>query len=75
MNFTANPLEREMKRRPRPQAPRPDEPPEGSRCCGCPYWRGIPCGGAVPLPGFFRTSGHFVPKVGGAPEKYDVQKL
>lgn len=37
MNFTANPLEREMKRRPRPQAPRPDKPPEGSRCCGCPY--------------------------------------
>ena len=44
MNFTANPLEREMKRRPRPQPPRPDKPPEGSRCCGCPYWRGIPCG-------------------------------
>ena len=44
MNFTANPLEREMKRRPRPQAPRPEQPPRGSRCSGCPYWRGIPCG-------------------------------
>lgn len=29
MNFTANPLEREMKRRPRPQALRPDKPPRG----------------------------------------------
>ncbi len=44
MNFTANPLEREMTRRPRPQAPRLEQPPKGSRCCGCPYWRGIPCG-------------------------------
>ncbi|USF26494.1 hypothetical protein N510_001422 [Firmicutes bacterium ASF500] len=44
MNFTSNPLEREMKRRPRPRAPRPEQPPRGSRCCGCPYWRGIPCG-------------------------------
>ena len=44
MNFTSNPLEREMKRRPRPRAPRPEQPREGSRCRGWPYWRGIPCG-------------------------------
>ena len=47
MNFTSNPLEREMKRRPRPRAPRPEQPREGSRCCGCPYWRGIPCGSCL----------------------------
>ena len=28
MNFTSNPLEREMKRRPRPRAPRPEKPRE-----------------------------------------------
>lgn len=43
MNFTTNPLEREMKRLPRPRAPRPEQPPKGSLCSGCPYWRGIPC--------------------------------
>lgn len=51
MNFTANPLEREMKRRPRPQAPRPELPPRGSRCSGCPYWRGI-----LLLPGAFEQA-------------------
>lgn len=44
MNFTDNPLETLMKRPPRPQAPRPEKPPAGSRCAGCPYWRGLPCG-------------------------------
>ena len=26
-----------------PQAPAPAKPPRGSRCSGCPYWRGIGC--------------------------------
>ncbi len=43
MNFTDNRLEREMKRRPRQDAPVPPQAPCGSRCAGCPYWRGIRC--------------------------------
>ena len=36
MNFTNSPYEKMMKQRPRPLA-------RGSRCSGCPYWRGIGC--------------------------------
>ena len=43
MNFTDNRLEREMKHRPRQDAPVPPQAPCGSRCAGCPYWRGIRC--------------------------------
>ena len=35
--------EKMMQQKPRPQAPAPAKPPRGSRCSGCPYWRGIGC--------------------------------
>ena len=41
MRFTNSPFEKMMKQKPRPQAPAPAKPPRGSRCSGCPYWRGI----------------------------------
>lgn len=43
MNFTNNPYEKMMKQRPRPMAPAVPKAPRGSRCSGCPYWRGIGC--------------------------------
>ena len=43
MNFTSSPFERMMKEKPRPISPAPAKPPRGSACCGCSYWRGIPC--------------------------------
>ena len=43
MRFTDSPFEKMMKQKPRPQAPSPAKPPRGSRCSGCPYWRGIGC--------------------------------
>ena len=43
MNFTNSPYEKMMKQRPRPLAPSVPKAPKGSRCSGCPYWRGISC--------------------------------
>ena len=43
MNFTNNPYEKMMKQKPRPLAPSIPTAPKGSRCSGCPYWRGISC--------------------------------
>ena len=43
MNFTNNRYEKMMKQRPRPTAPAVPKAPRGSRCSGCPYWRGIGC--------------------------------
>ena len=43
MNFTNNPFEKMVKRPPRQQPPSAEQPPRGSRCSGCPYWRGIGC--------------------------------
>ena len=43
MRFTNSPYEKMMQQKPRPQAPAPAKPPRGSRCSGCPYWRGIGC--------------------------------
>ena len=43
MNFTNSPYEKMMKQRPRPMAPSVPKAPRGSRCSGCPYWRGIRC--------------------------------
>lgn len=40
MNFTNNPYEKMMKQKPRPLAPSIPKAPKGSRCSGCPYWRG-----------------------------------
>lgn len=41
--FAQCPYEKMMQQKPRPQAPTPAKPPRGSRCSGCPYWRGIGC--------------------------------
>ena len=43
MRFTDSPFEKMMKQKPRPQAPSIPKAPRGSRCSGCPYWRGIGC--------------------------------
>ena len=43
MRFTNSPYEKMMQQKSRPQAPAPAKPPRGSRCSGCPYWRGIGC--------------------------------
>lgn len=43
MNFTKSSYEAMMKQRPRPRESAPSKAPRGSRCHGCPYWRGIVC--------------------------------
>ena len=43
MNFTNSPFERMMKEKPRSQAPTVNQPPRGSACQDCSYWRGIGC--------------------------------
>lgn len=43
MNFTNSPYEKMMKQKPRPLASSIPKAPKGSRCSGCPYWRGIGC--------------------------------
>ena len=53
MNFTNNPYEKMMKQKPRPLAPSIPKAPKGSRCSGCPYWRGDRL--CVLLPGAFEN--------------------
>ena len=43
MNFTNSPYEKMMKQPPRSKSPAPVKAPKGTRCHGCPYWRGIAC--------------------------------
>lgn len=43
MRFTNSPYEKMMQEVPRYEAPPPLKAPKGSRCSGCPYWRGISC--------------------------------
>lgn len=43
MNFTNSPYETMMKRPSHIQPPATSKAPKGSRCHGCPYWRGIAC--------------------------------
>ena len=43
MKFTNSPYETMMQQGPRYEQPEPVKAPEGSRCHGCPYWRGIGC--------------------------------
>lgn len=43
MNFTNSPYETMMKRPSHIQPPATPKDPKGSRCDGCPYWRGIAC--------------------------------
>ena len=43
MNFTKSPFEAMMKKPSHIQTPPPSKAPKGSRCHGCPYWRGIGC--------------------------------
>ena len=45
MNFTDSPFERMMKQVPRAYHPEPSQPPIGSACRGCPFWRGMACVG------------------------------
>ena len=40
MNFTTSPYEAMMKKPGHIQPPAPTQAPKGSRCHGCPYWRG-----------------------------------
>ena len=40
MKFTNSPYETMMQQVPRYERPEPVKAPEGSRCHGCPYWRG-----------------------------------
>ena len=48
MRFTNSPYEDFMKEKSYFKGVPPNLPPKGSRCDGCPYWRGIGC---VLLPG------------------------
>ena len=41
MNFTTSPYEAMMKKPGHIQPPAPTQAPKGSRCHGCPHWRGI----------------------------------
>ena len=43
MNFTNSPYETMMKRPSHIQPQATPKAPKGSRCDGCPYWRGIAC--------------------------------
>ena len=43
MKFTNSPYETMMQQVPRYEQPEPVKAPEGARCHGCPYWRGIGC--------------------------------
>ena len=43
MRFTDSRFEKEMQEPSYIEKPRRTEPPDGSRCEGCPYWRGIMC--------------------------------
>ena len=43
MKFANSPYETMMQQVPRYERPEPAKAPEGSRCHGCPYWRGIGC--------------------------------
>ncbi len=43
MRFTDSPYEKLMQELPRPKSPAPMQAPKGTRCHGCPYWRGIGC--------------------------------
>ena len=43
MNFTKSPYEAMMKKPSHIQPPATPKAPKGSRCHGCPYWRGIAC--------------------------------
>ena len=43
MNFTNSPYETMMKSPSHIQPPATPKAPKGSRCDGCPYWRGIAC--------------------------------
>ena len=43
MRFTNSPYEDFMKEKSYFKGAPPNLPPKGSRCDGCPYWRGIGC--------------------------------
>lgn len=43
MKFTNSPYESMMKEIPHIKPSEPATAPEGTRCHGCPYWKGIEC--------------------------------
>lgn len=43
MKFTDSPFEELMQEIPRYRPEPPQPAPRGTRCHGCPYWRGIRC--------------------------------
>lgn len=43
MKFTNSPYEELMQEPPRYRPAPPSLAPKGTRCHGCPYWRGIKC--------------------------------
>lgn len=43
MRFTNSPYEDFMKEKSYFKGVQPNQPPKGSYCDGCPYWRGIVC--------------------------------
>lgn len=45
MRFTDNPFELLMKQKPRPGREEIPQPPEGSPCRQCSFWRGMVCVG------------------------------
>ena len=47
MKSTNSPYETMMQQVPRYERPEPVKAPEGSRCHGCPCWRGIGCVGLL----------------------------
>ena len=53
MNFTKSPYEAMMKKPSHIQTPPPSKAPKGSRCHGCPYWRGIVAQGSAARPRSF----------------------
>lgn len=55
MRFTNNPYEEFMKEKSYFKGVPPSLPPKGSRCDGCPYWRGIGC--VFCSPGAAQTTG------------------
>jgi hypothetical protein len=60
MRFTNSPYEDFMKEKSYFKGVPPNLPPKGSRCDGCPYWRGIGC--------MFCYREQLTPKTGGKNE-------
>jgi len=65
MSFTDSPYEKMMKQPPHKYPEEVKQPPQGSPCRGCSYWRGVACLGFCYKKLCNPTSGQFVPKLAG----------